>query len=285
MDYSGSTAATRLRFGSSGGNPVTMIYLSRDQSLGGHHALVSRFLNGFGSVRGCTGPLEELWDRAYGCDSSVPVRRLNIWSPDMGTLKLTGPGYNVAPINYPDTDIWNAEMYAGSNAGNMHYDSDITRGGYATPVIAGEMYTIEGLEWQGDVVFEFSDQLAEEYFGEPEVVYLRLVTPQGTVDCVVRADADRKFLAKSVPEGLLPDAAWDLGDCGSKFRQLTGQPVRMTPKTRAPLTQLTWTLHEAHNCYHGVGAESARGGALGERRLTDCKVSCERDWDCEGVIV
>jgi len=285
MDWSDSTATTRLRFGSSGGNPVTLIYLTRDESLGGHHALVSRFLNGFASVKGCSGPLGELWDRSYGCDKSVRVRRLNIWGPNMGTIKLSGPGYNVPPMTYAEADIWNYELYAGANAGNMHFDKDITRGGYATPVIAGESYTIEALEWQGDVIFEFSDQLAEEYFGEPEVVYLTLVTPQGSVDCVVRADADRRFLAKSVPEGMLPDASWELGDCGKKFRQVTGQPVWTPPKERAPLAQLTWVHHPSNNCYHGVGAESARNGGMGEVSLSDCKKACERDWGCEGVIV
>lgn len=289
MDWTESTANTRLRFGSSGGNPVTMLYLAKDNSIGGYHALVSYHLDGFGKVPGCmkTG---QLWDNAYGCDNTVRVRRLNIWGPDMGVIKLSGPGYNVDP---KDPDIWNKQWYAGSNAGRLHYDGPdagekFTRGGYASPVIAGESYTLE-LSWGGDdVVFEFSDQLAEEYFGTPEVVHLTLITPQGRARCEVRAAADRKFMAKSVPEGLLPEKAWELGDCGEQLRIVTGQPTRSTPTlepTRAPLGNLMWVSYPGLNCYNGQGAESAGGDHVGDMDVNSCKTFCEEESECTGIVV
>eukprot|EP00931_Biecheleriopsis_adriatica_P004358 TRINITY_DN106040_c0_g1_i1.p1 TRINITY_DN106040_c0_g1~~TRINITY_DN106040_c0_g1_i1.p1 ORF type:complete len:1261 (+),score=170.66 TRINITY_DN106040_c0_g1_i1:87-3869(+) len=288
MDWSESTAGTRLRFGSSGGNPVTMLYLTKDNSIGGYHALVSHHLNGFGKVPGCQ-KAGQLWDNAYGCDSTVRVRRLNIWGPDMGVIKLSGPGYDV---DARDPDIWNKEWYAGSNAGRLHYDGPdagekFTRGGYATPVIAGESYTLE-LSWSGDVVFEFSDQLAEEYFGASEIVYFTLITPQGRAQCEVRAAADRNFIAKYAPEGLLPEKAWELGDCGEQLRIVTGQPTRETPTlapTRAPLGSLKWVLHPGLNCYNGQGAESAGGDHIGDLDVNRCKTSCEEDSQCTGIVV
>jgi len=286
MDWLESTAATRLRFGSSGGNPVTMIYLAKDNSMGGYHALVSPYLNGFALVDGCTAA-GELWDNGYGCDAKVPVRRLNIWGPDMGTIKLLGPGYEVAAEK---PDFWNSEWYDGANAGHMHYDGPdagekFTRGGYATPVITGRAYELQ-LQWSGsDVVFELSDHVVEEYFGAPEVVDLTLITPQGQVKCQVKASASRAFQAKFPPEGLLPEGRWELGDCGEKLREIAGQPPRVAPTTRAPISNLAWIRYPGLNCYGGVGADSAPGNHMGVIDLADCKSYCEEEPECTGIIV
>jgi len=125
----------------------------------------------------------------------------------------------------------------------------------------------------------------EEYFGIPEVVHITLVTPQGRIKCQVKASSSRAFQAKFPPEGLLPEGRWELGDCGAKLREVTGQPPRVAPTTRAPISNLVWVRYPGLNCYGGVGAESAPGDYMGRIDLADCKTHCEEERQCTGIVV
>jgi len=106
---------------------------------------------------------------------------------------------------------------------------DADRGSYAAPVVAGQHYTIEGLEWRpnaeqpGDIVIEFSDRQTSQRLGSPEEsVSLTLQTSRGAINCVAAASADRSFSTPS--QG--PESGGYLGDCGEKFRLLAGQPAK-----------------------------------------------------------
>ena len=50
-------------------------------------SIVSQHLNGFLQLPGCEAAGVE-WDRGVAC--SLQVRRLNLWSADLGDLKLKG---------------------------------------------------------------------------------------------------------------------------------------------------------------------------------------------------
>ena len=103
------------------------------------------------------GPLPE-YAGGYGCDQNTRVRRLTIWSPDMGNIEIKGPGYETAPK-------WDSPSY-GTNAGTLYYDKShgATRysnskyaNGYAAHVVIGREYTIKNLQWKDDIFIEISD--------------------------------------------------------------------------------------------------------------------------------
>ena len=72
-----------IMFGANGGNPLSPMFIAGDDtSLQGHHAIVSNYLDGFGQVAGCQGPLD-IYGGGYACDASVRIRRLEIWGPNM----------------------------------------------------------------------------------------------------------------------------------------------------------------------------------------------------------
>merc|ERR1712048_26166 len=108
-----------------------------------------------------------------------------------------------------------------------HQYSD--RGSYAAIAVAGQHYTIIGLEWRpdenqpGDIVIEFSDPQTSQRLGSAEEsVSLTLQTSRGSIDCVATASADRSFFIPA--QG--PESGGALGDCGEKFRALAGEPAK-----------------------------------------------------------
>ena len=63
-----------IMFGANGGNPLSPMFIAGDDtSLQGHHAIVSNYLDGFGQVAGCQGPLD-IYGGGYACDASVRIR-------------------------------------------------------------------------------------------------------------------------------------------------------------------------------------------------------------------
>jgi hypothetical protein len=218
-----------LIFGSSGGDEVRALWVTPDNSLDGFEAIVSGHLNGFGLVPGCQGPFKK-WGGGYGCHK--PVRRLNIYGPNMGRLRIRGPGYEGVAAN-------NDDPVYGMNAGSLWFTTPFhdptgdysSQGSYGAPVIAGETYTIENLQWKpddkqpGDIVVEFSDPHVSNRFGNPqESVTLILTGPNDvTITCVAQAGAERRFFAPL--KG--PESGAVLGDCGRKFRELFLQPAAL----------------------------------------------------------
>ena len=104
VDQGSRDQGSLVQFGVNGGNPLAPAYLAEDSSLGGFTSIVSPHLNGFGwvvaprtprLVPGCSGPHQE-WGGGWGC-RGVRVRRLTVWAPDLGDLRLVGPGYLVDP--------------------------------------------------------------------------------------------------------------------------------------------------------------------------------------------
>lgn len=222
-------------YGASGGNPLAPLYLSNDNSLGGHQSVVSHYLDGFANVAGCS--YEYLYD-GYACDN-VPIRRLTIWAPDMGDLTLRGKGYEVAP-NY-DFPVY------GANGGILKYNTDqqyvyspwkMLGGGYAANVIVGETYTLEGLSWTGkDIVVEISDPVTSEFFGaskESEGINLNVQLSNGlSFSCYPNAGESRKFHASwFIDERALRSG--NMGECALKFRDISGNPLKPTIPTIPP---------------------------------------------------
>jgi hypothetical protein len=219
-----------IQFGASGGNPLSPMFIAGDDtSLQGHHVVVSNFLDGFGQVPGCQGPLE-LYGGGYACDASVRIRRLEIWGPKMGQLTLKGPGYDGVPPNMADP------VY-GANAGMLTWEKNQDHvvsttkaigGGYGAHVIVGKSYVLEGLSWEGqDIVVEVSDPIVPDLFGYPrdeESIELTLRLKDGqTISCRPNAGESRKFHgADGISKGVIEAGA--LGDCGKKFRDLLAPP-------------------------------------------------------------
>eukprot|EP00927_Polykrikos_kofoidii_P025548 TRINITY_DN2292_c0_g1_i5.p1 TRINITY_DN2292_c0_g1~~TRINITY_DN2292_c0_g1_i5.p1 ORF type:complete len:1175 (-),score=137.28 TRINITY_DN2292_c0_g1_i5:107-3631(-) len=161
---------------------VLPVLTSTDNSLGGFRSVVTQYLNGFASIAGCraAGPL---WENGYGC--SIPIRRLNLWSADLGKLTISGPGYSAEPILKEPT--------YGMNAGVMLYSS--LHGGYGAPVVAGEQYSVGGA-LHGDEIFEFSDVNLVRHLGTSESVHLSV----GSSTCVLNASAKRDFVSSYGPK-------------------------------------------------------------------------------------
>ena len=119
----------RIAFGASGGDPVAPFFLSRDgHSLGPWRSVVSGALDGFARLDGCA-KLDETYSHGIGCQSDI--RRLNIFSPNQGVIRLRGPGY------VPDGQTnWEAPVH-GRNGGFLGYDpmsasSTFGYGGYVS---------------------------------------------------------------------------------------------------------------------------------------------------------
>jgi hypothetical protein len=221
------SGAQVINFGSSGGDPVRILWVAADESLDGYGAIVSPHLNGFALVPGCQGPLSK-WGGGFGCAKTTPVRRLNIFGPNFGRITIRGPGYE--GVGRDDS-----EPTFGMNAGSLWWNPPFhdpshtwnNQGSYAAPVVAGASYTVEGLRWlpdggqPGDIIVEFSDPHASQSLGNAaEAVTLTLVTDRGQVTCTAAADSDRRFFASGQAG---PETGAALGDCGQKFRLLAGQ--------------------------------------------------------------
>jgi hypothetical protein len=118
------------QFGVSGGNPVLPSFHSFDDSLLGARSLVSKHLNGFADVPTCEKRSDRVWDGGYACQQ--PVRRLQIWSPDQGNLRLDGPGLSVTNAR----ESFPARM---QNNGWLKYNRG---GGYGAVVVANHTYDL-----------------------------------------------------------------------------------------------------------------------------------------------
>ncbi|CAK0820097.1 unnamed protein product [Prorocentrum cordatum] len=226
------SGAQVISFGSSGGDPVRILWVAADESLDGYGAIVSPHLNGFALVPGCQGPLSK-WGGGFGCAKTTPVRRLNIFGPNFGRITIRGPGYE--GVSRDDS-----EPTFGMNVGSLWWNPPFhdpsrtwnNQGSYAAPVVAGASYTVEGLRWlpdagqPGDIIIEFSDPHASQSLGNAaEAVTLTLVTDRGRVSCIAAADSDRRFFASGQTG---PETGAALGDCGQKFRLLAGQAEATT---------------------------------------------------------
>lgn len=151
--------------------------------------MVSSHLSGFSEVPGCES-LGEVWDGAHGC--SAEIRRLNVWSADLGILSLVGPGYlprSLATMSAP---------VHGMDAGLMSYEDNegFAVKGYGAPVLSGGTYLVSG-DWKGDVVFEFSDPILETIMESNDT--LNLVINGTDTGCAMHAHDSRRFLS---PNGL-----------------------------------------------------------------------------------
>jgi len=233
---------------------VLPIFLARDDSLGGHRSLVSQHLDGFAKVRGCT-KLGEEWDGAYGCSS--PVRRLNIWSPDVGDMWINGPGYDVQPnLGRPA---------AGMNAGKMPFEP--MHKGYGTPVVLGGQYSIEVQRFRSeDAVFELSDPVLTEYFEEPENITLVV---NGEM-CSFNSLSPRAYIS---PRGVGSEAS-------------RGCNMNADTSSTAPSTSQAWTWTKTDgNCRGGASWPDGQlwdciSATRGQMALQECKDACANELDC-----
>eukprot|EP00931_Biecheleriopsis_adriatica_P067560 TRINITY_DN4167_c0_g1_i1.p1 TRINITY_DN4167_c0_g1~~TRINITY_DN4167_c0_g1_i1.p1 ORF type:complete len:1079 (-),score=142.05 TRINITY_DN4167_c0_g1_i1:102-3338(-) len=183
VDFSGVTLSNSLiGFGAHAGDEayVLPMFVSRDSSLGGYRSVVSRHLDGFGQVPGCT-KLGVRWNYGYGCNSVI--RRFNIWGVDVGILTLSGPGYSVEANRSVPID--------GRNAGEMQFD--VQHSGYGAPVLEGQRYILTGnfsAASTDDLILEFSDDVLANFFGSPESMWLQV----GENSCELHSSGDRSFL-------------------------------------------------------------------------------------------
>ena len=233
LPYAGKTVYTFFK--SSGGNALSPMFISKDNSLGGHKSIVSPYLNGFANVPGCSGPHENY--NGYVCD--MKIRRLTIWAPDMDKLVLRGPGYEVEA----NLD----EIVQGANAGMLHYTKDqghvpsntkLISGGYSANVIVGEEYVLEGLKWTGDdIVVEYSDPILPNIYGEDkasEAITLTIKMDDGkSFTCYPNAGESRTFHGSDhIDQRAL--RAGSMGDCSEQYRKLNGDELGPTMPTIAP---------------------------------------------------
>ena len=226
VDFSGVNSSNRERiltsFGANGGNALSPLYIVREKPYGGHTTVVSPYLNGFANITGCNGPDPEY--SGYVCDDRLTLRRLTIYAPDMGDLKLSGPGYDVVP-DYRDP------IY-GANAGILKYDTNhdyypsdtvLQGGGYAANVIIGEFYTLETLYWAGDIIVEVSEpDLAKNFDTEPgqEGINLTIKLDDGTIfTCYPNAGESRLFHGSSHIDKRAIEAG-SMGNCSTLFREM-----------------------------------------------------------------
>jgi len=172
VDFSAVPAGRRhLNFGANAKPPgeVLPVFLAPDTSLGGFRSVVSRHLNGF-ELEGCV-PLGTEYDHGLGCPFSV--RRLNIWTEDLGSMQILGPGYKVAAN--PDSPA------LGQNAGFLQYATGYN--GYGALAIPGKTYTLK-TNFTPGIHVDFSEWLLPEVFGTLDES-IRLTTELG--ECIVRA--------------------------------------------------------------------------------------------------
>jgi len=191
----------RIQFGAyslDAGRTMPM-FVSDDNSLGGYRSLVSGHLAGFAADPGCQA-LGYHWDGALGCNADV--RRFSVRIKDepedstleqieedpyvdrviaadnelqvkpvveagmnLGPLQVEGPGYEaVANMSTP---------VLGANAGIMLFENNdnTTSRGYSIPVLVGRNYSVHG-QWRGHVVFEFSDPVLPQLFGQKETLHI-----------------------------------------------------------------------------------------------------------------
>ena len=146
----------RIQFGVSGGNPITPILTSLDDSLDGAQSLVSPLLNGFANLPGCnTTGLR--WSYATACDSRA--RRLTIYSqpqwnnetfglprPIPSSLRRTGvQTYNgrtyYIKCAFNGCRPWNREAYVQSlQGGSRNWTRFIHQFAYAQLKLTGAGY-------------------------------------------------------------------------------------------------------------------------------------------------
>eukprot|EP00931_Biecheleriopsis_adriatica_P054763 TRINITY_DN32266_c0_g1_i1.p1 TRINITY_DN32266_c0_g1~~TRINITY_DN32266_c0_g1_i1.p1 ORF type:complete len:1098 (+),score=130.59 TRINITY_DN32266_c0_g1_i1:50-3343(+) len=260
------------------------VFLAKDESLGGYCSIVQSALNGFLALSECQ-QLDSIWGGNIGC--SIPVRRLNIWGPYSGKLKLAGPGYDVMPNWEPPSE--------GRNAGEMYYGARLT--GYGGMVVAGAAYRLSG-GWEHDMVVEFSDDRLASHMGFAESVVLRV----GQSSCTLQASDDRSFLS---PLGQSPVVIVEAhhmirnGDiaCSQTISpppspapvdpsNPTAKPISTTSTPSASTTSepSSWQHFTGLNCGPGFGAEIATGDLVSfSMTLLQCKEACEAD--CQGIIV
>jgi len=194
IDWSGlDPTAKRIKFGvhSQDAGYVLPIFLSPDHSLGGHRSMVSSHLTGFAQVPGCA-KLGDMWDGAHACESDI--RRLNVWSADMGVLKISGPGYLPESLNM-------AAPVHGADAGLMHFETleGFAQRGYGTPVVCGSSYALSG-DWSGHVAFEFSDPILETSLRTSD--FMELDIRGAHRKCILHGQDDRRFLTAKGPHML-----------------------------------------------------------------------------------
>ena len=207
-----------VSFGSSGGNPLAPQYISFDGSLGEEiESALSPQLNGFADTV-CSGSVTE-FSGGLACNNKI--RRLALWSNNMGNITISGPGYdNVQP---------NGE-FAGANAGHLIFapahdhkiDDFMLSTGYSAWVQAGQTYTLTNLEWQGDIFFSFSDielPTVEGINPNDEWVDLVLTLNGQTRTCRITAGHDRKWLGHNgigygYHRGACTDAFWNMAEEG-----------------------------------------------------------------------
>merc|ERR1712151_854500 len=190
VDFSGvASGERRIQFGANAADPgfVLPIFTARDSSLGGYRTNTRKHLNGFGALEGCS-PAGPEWADGYGCTKHI--RRLNVWGHwDVGTLKISGPGYDVGAN-------WGAPVH-GMNAGHMLYEP--MHRGYGAPVVLGEQYTLTG-QMHDEMIPDFSDNVLASYFGHSESVNVRV----GSNACHLQASDDKRFVSPlGLPSNLL----------------------------------------------------------------------------------
>eukprot|EP00933_Yihiella_yeosuensis_P028748 TRINITY_DN22577_c0_g2_i1.p1 TRINITY_DN22577_c0_g2~~TRINITY_DN22577_c0_g2_i1.p1 ORF type:complete len:1594 (+),score=244.66 TRINITY_DN22577_c0_g2_i1:990-5771(+) len=219
---------------------VQPMFMSDDDSLGGHRTLVSSFLNGFTKVDGCEATNSVLWDNAIGC--KVPVRRLNIWAEDLGNLTLKGPGYDVEP---DETSI-----VRGMNAGNLLFEH--MHGGYGAPVVVGGNYSLNG-KLYGDLATELSDVLVEKTFGSDEEINVSI----GDIPCTLSAKDDRSYLGVHGP----PPETYLPRHCLTAAFQVLQSKISSTTTT----TSISTTGGNAGTCQEEAEVACCPDGSCEER--------------------
>eukprot|EP00913_Durusdinium_trenchii_P018642 g17517.t3 len=153
---------------------VQPIFLAEDDSLGGYRSMVSKHLNGFAKLPGCQVMGEE-WDEAVACGGHV--RRLNLWSANLGDLNMYGPGYDVEPTLTP--------VVKGMNAGKLLFE----------PMHGVFERTCRPGDFRGDISTELSDVILAKTFDLEETLHLTI----GNETCKVSVQDDRSWLGVRGP--------------------------------------------------------------------------------------
>eukprot|EP00930_Biecheleria_cincta_P009405 TRINITY_DN11114_c0_g1_i1.p1 TRINITY_DN11114_c0_g1~~TRINITY_DN11114_c0_g1_i1.p1 ORF type:complete len:1517 (-),score=202.87 TRINITY_DN11114_c0_g1_i1:132-4682(-) len=171
VNFSGLTGGggKYIQFGVSGGDAVAPTFTSFDSSfesvsgstIPAGATLVSGYLDGF---KDCS-KLGPEWDDARMC--RYPVRRLNLYGDNQGSLTLSGPGYEGV---VPNMDA----KVLGRNAGTLTFDG--FKKCYGAVVKVGSRYNVSSPGY-GDLKVEFSDPVMGARF-PTDVLELEVQTDQ-----------------------------------------------------------------------------------------------------------
>eukprot|EP00756_Hemistasia_phaeocysticola_P016414 Hpha_TRINITY_DN15474_c0_g7::TRINITY_DN15474_c0_g7_i1::g.173755::m.173755 len=182
----------RFAFSSSGSNEVPTHYAvipgldqynAITENGKTYQSLVSHHLTGFGNVAISSTKYCEKggWTlgNGYAC-MGLAARHINVWGEKQSYFTVSGPGYEgvSGEWNYKNTP------YDDRNNGNGK--------GYGFVVLAGQEYTINGLQNTNRAAVEFSSPILGHRFNNPESVTINFAGPVG--QCTLSSQDSRAWI-------------------------------------------------------------------------------------------